>query len=133
MVAAPAPTVETLAVALKGLRDLLDERFAAQLEALRRSDTQVAAAQAAANEWRGAMNDLAARLLPRSEYDIHHADLADQLERLRKDSGQKLEDLTGRLATLEGKSSGIGYAVAIAISSGAMLVALIDIGQRMLH
>lgn len=132
MTALPPPTVETLAVALKGLRDLLDERFAAQQAALGKSDIHIAAAQASANEWRAAMNDFATRLMPRSEYDIHHQDIVGQVDRLRSNLTEDMSRLSGRISTLEGKSSGTGYAVSVSLSGFALIAVLIDVGLRLL-
>ena len=64
MTSRPPPSVETLAVELRGLRDVLaerdkrlDERFKAQESALAMATSQLSEYKTTANEWRGALAD----------------------------------------------------------------------------
>lgn len=99
--AAPEWTVQTLREHLLALLAELDrrmeQRFAAMDRALDLAQVELTRWQAAANEWRGAMNDRDRNQMPRLEIEQRLTALAD-----------RLTDLATRLDRAEGRTRGRG-------------------------
>ena len=114
---------------LKGLRDLVDDRRAADKEAvaaaLAAAEKAVNAALASAekaadkfdqslkeyksssNEWRGTLNDIVARMMPRADFEREQKALAAHIESLLVAAREQHKQIDSQIADLRESRSGM--------------------------
>ncbi len=97
-----------------------DERISAQQVAAEKADEVLQRWQESANEWRGALSDNNANLLGRTEYEAKHQSLLERMDSISK----IIDGINGRLAILEGRSSGIGSSLNVIIAVVSLLISI---------
>ena len=133
------PTTDTLAVMIAEMekrvnvrmdeRDRrMDERHTAQQMSVDRASEGLKAWQASANEWRGTLSDLTARMLTRDEYDRARLGLTEKIDAQMISMGQRIDGVSGRILLTEGKSSGISSSLTTILIIIGLLISLLGFG-----
>lgn len=122
MIADPPTQTRDFIVTDIPLRDYFEARLAALEHHIKVAAAAMEKRLDAMNEIREQLRDQAATFMPRSEYNIHHEKLVEDVRDLRESKAQ-----------LEGKASQKSVNVTLVISIFGLILALISVIERLLH
>lgn len=97
-----------------------EQRFQEQERALAKADIAIASKFAGVNELRGALDDAATRLMPRSESNARYDGLLSKWE----DSQKRIDAIQHRLDTREGEDTGNRESVSNSRATWAAVIAV---------
>jgi hypothetical protein len=66
------------------------------------------------NEWKQTFSELSSKMVTRAEYSSSHDAVKD-----------RIEEVSGRIKVIEGKSTGIGASVGVVMAVAALLISLV--------
>lgn len=82
-----------------------EERFQSQESALGKAESALREYKASANEFRGSLDDLATKLMPRTESELSARNNADRIEKVRDEARGLIETLRKEVVGLQQSES----------------------------
>ncbi len=109
------------------LKEYIDERFKSNEQAINKAEAQIDHRFTSVNEFRGALNDLSSRMMPRSEHDIKDKALSDRIDAIDRHINSLQITLTELTSQDIGKKQGLGFVGAIVAGTTAVIAMLVGL------
>jgi hypothetical protein len=97
----------------KASRDAVNMALETSKDAITKAETAYEKRFDSNNEWKETFSELSGRMVTRTEYSTAHEAMKD-----------KIEEVGGRVKTIEGKSSGIGASLGVVMGVAALMISL---------
>ncbi len=94
-------------------RDAVKMAFECSQHAITKAETAYEKRFDSNNEWKQTFSELSGKMVTRTEYSAAHELIKD-----------KIEEVGGRVKTIEGKSSGIGTSLGVVLAVAALIISL---------